>query len=213
MPLQPPPDPLDAFPERPPGDQPHTLYRIFWHRNPATGDLNSPWRFSSVPPGWNRFDLPDPEGTCYWSDRRYGAFLEVFRGATLIADTDVRARRIWTGTAPHLRLADLLAEAAYALGVTAAISTQPDYALPQAWAAILRHLGFDGLVGTCSHDPTSDALNIAVFGDAGTPNAVDGWTVDSAIIEDDTELIHEIAAFGARIVPVPFDVAVSPPPA
>lgn len=213
MPLRPPPVPLRAFPERSPDDQPQTLYRIFWHRNPATGDLNSPWRFSAVPPGSNRFDLPEPEGTCCWSDRRYGAFLEVFRGAPLIADADAKARRLWEGTPPDLKLADLLAEAAYPLGVTAAISTQPDYAIPQAWAAALRNLGFDGLVGTCSHDPSSVALNIAVFGHAGTPDSVVGWKTTSGGIEYDTALIHEIAAFGVRIARVPFDVAVSPPPA
>lgn len=212
MPLKSPPPGLAAFPERPPAPKEWALYRISWHRDPETGDLNGPWRFSGVPPGSNRFDLPDPEGTCYWSDRRYGAFVEVFRGAVLVAEADARARRLWTGAAPELWLADLLAEEAYAVGITAAVSAQPDYKQPQEWAAAVRKLGFDGLVGTCSHDPTSTALNVAIFGGAGTPTHQDGWTTTVGAVENDTDLLQELAAFGVRIAPVPYDVAVSPPP-
>ena len=63
---------LSAFPRTLP---PPVLYRLAFHRDP-TGAVTGPWRFGSVPPGANRFDLPVPHGTCSWSDRRYGALVQ-----------------------------------------------------------------------------------------------------------------------------------------
>ena len=188
------------------------LYRIYWHRDRVTGAVNSPWRFSAVPPGLGRFDLPSPDGTCYWSSRRYGAWVEVWRGATTIDVADLRARRLWAAQAPPLRLANLLSRTSYPYGVTAAISTQPDYALPQQWAGALRRAGFAGLVGSCSHDPASVALNVAVFGREGTPRRQRGWATTSGRIEHDAVLLTELASLGIRVAPVPFDVPTSPPP-
>ena len=60
MPLQPPPAQLSGFPTRRPSVSLRRLYRIYWHRDRVTGAVNSPWRFSAVPPGLGRFDLPSP---------------------------------------------------------------------------------------------------------------------------------------------------------
>jgi hypothetical protein len=213
MPLGPPPASLVGFPPRRPSASLRTLYRIFWHRDPVTGVENSPWRFSAIPGGRNRFDVPVPNGTCYWSSRRYGAWVEVFRGAKVVDVSDMRARRLWTGHAPVLRLANLLAPKAYSCGVTAAISTQPDYRLPQQWAEALRLRGFEGLVGSCSHDPGSTALSVAVFGKAGTPRTQPRWRTSSARVENDLLLVSELAKFGVYATPVPYNVAtVRPPP-
>lgn len=214
MPLRPPPaqiSGLSGFPTRRPSVSLRRLYRIYWHRDRVTGAVNSPWRFSAVPPGLGRFDLPSPEGTCYWSTRRYGAWVEVWRGATTVDLVDARARRLWIAQAPPLRLANLLSEAAYRYGVTAAISTEPDYDLPQQWAVALRRAGFAGLVGSCSHDPASVALNVAVFGREGTPRRQRGWTTTSGRIEHDAVLLTELAALGVRVAPAPFDVPTSSP--
>lgn len=213
MPLQSPPPDLTDFPERPTARSLRTLYRIVRHRDEESGDLRGPWFFSCVPPGSNRFDLPHPEGTCYWSDRRYGAFLEVFRNVPLVDEADAKARRLWAADAPALKLGDLLAPEAAAVGVTAAVSTQPDYEKPQEWAAAIRALGFEGVVGTCSHDPTSTALNIGVFGEAGTVEDPAGWATTAGSVDGDSELVSELVAFGVRIAPTPYDVAISPPPA
>ena len=213
MPLRPPPPPteLTGFPRRRSSARVRTLYRIFWHRD-RTGALNSPWRFSSLPSASEgRFDLPAPNGTCYWSSDRYGAFVEVFRGARTVEQSDLAHRRLATGSAPALVLAHLLAPRALPFGVTAAISTQPDYGLPQQWAASLHAAGFHGLVGTCSHDPSSAALNIAVFGPAGAPGAVSGWTTSAGPVLSDDALLRELAAFGVRIVPVPHTVPITTP--
>jgi hypothetical protein len=194
MPLTAPPADLAGFPPRRSTSSVRVLYRIFWHRDRGTGAPNSPWRFSTTPPGHNRYDVPAPNGTCYWTNRRYGAWVEVFRGAKLVDASDVRRRRIWTGNAPVLRLANLRAPKAYSYGVTAAISTQPDYTLPQQWAEALRRHGFDALVGSCSHDPSSTALNVAVFGKAGTPRTQPRWTTSRNRIEQDTELTFRTSA-------------------
>lgn len=212
MPLRPPPASLAGFPPRRTSASLRTLYRIFWHRDLATGVENSPWRFSTLPGGDGRFDVPAPNGTCYWSSRRYGAWVEVFRGVRAVDVSDARARRMWTGNAPVLRLANLLAPKAYSYGVTAAISTQPDYRLPQQWAEALRQSGFDGLVGSCSHDPGSNALSVAVFGKAGTPRTQPRWKTRSARIENDSALLRELARLGVYVMPVPFNVPTVKPP-
>lgn len=211
MPLQPPPATLVGFPTRGPATEQWTLYRIYRHRDPDDGHVNSPWRFSGTPPGRNRFDVATPYGTCYWSDQKYGAWLEVFRGATTVDLADARGRRLSTAHPPALRLADLLTKAAYRYGITAAVSTQPDYALPQQWAEALRGAGHQGLVGTCSHDPVSAALNVALFGRAGTPRSRPGWTTRASRIERDIELLAQLAAFGVRVAPVPYTVATVTP--
>lgn len=211
MPLQPPPVDLTGFPSRRTTSSLRTLYRIFWNRDQVTGATNRPWRFSTILARNNRFDVPAPRGTCYWSSRPYGAWVEVFRG--MVVDVaDARRRRIWTGRAPVLHLANLKASKAYPYGITAAISTQPDYMLPQQWAEALRRHGFDGLVGTCSRDPTSAALNVAVFGKAGTPRSRAGWRTSWNRIEDDVELLAEIATLGVHLAPVPYDVQTITPP-
>jgi hypothetical protein len=208
MPLAPPPEDLSAFPRRRSSASVRTLYRITWHRDRATGAVSGPWHFSHD--GRGRFDLPEPHGTCYWSNRRSGAFLEVFRGTSTVAATDLLARRLVIAQAPVLRLAHLLSPRALPYGVTAALSTQPDYALPQRWAMALHDAGFEGLVGSCSHDPTSRALNVAVFGAAGT-RAPGGWTTRTAPVQSDPVLLAELAPYGVRIVPVPHTVRTVPP--
>ena len=208
MPLQPPPADVAGFPARRSTPALRTLYRIFSMRG-RDGSARSVWHFTS---GANRFDVDPPHGTCYWSDRRYGAWVEVFRGAKLVDVADASRRRICTGSAPALRLANLLSRRAYLYGVTAAVSTQPDYVIPQQWAKVLLANGFSGVVGTCSHDPSSTALNVAVFGRAGTPRTQAGWRTTVARLETDPLLLAELASLGVHVATVPFSVPITPPP-
>jgi hypothetical protein len=215
MPLTPPPDDLTRFPRRRTSPSVRTLYRIFRERNQDTGEKNSPWHFSTITigsTGRNRFDVPQPNGTCYWSSQRYGAWVEVFQGCTRVDRADALLRRICTGQAPSLRLANLLSPKAGHFGITAAISTQPNYLLPQQWAEALRLRGFDGLVGTCSHDPSSKALNVAVFGEADTQSSQPPWTTSSTRLDQDTTLGIELAKLGVSIERVPYDVQTTTPP-
>jgi len=213
MPLQPPGN-LVGFPARRSSARLRTTYRICWHRDRAGAVSTSPWRFSSLPgPASGRFDVPAPLGTCYWSSHRYGAWLEVFRNATVVDSADAARRRLWIGHGPSTRLADLLSTRAYRYGVTAAISSQPDYTVPQLYAASLAAQGFHGVVGTCSHDTTSTALNIALFGPARPQAAHPGWTVSPSPVANDRSLLRELATYGVHVAPPPYSVPTTPPPA
>ncbi len=211
--LQGPPSNLRGFPMQPARQQSRTLYRIFHARHHTTGTLNPPWHYSSAPApaAGGRFDLPAPHGTCYWSDRRYGAWVEVFRGARLVDPVDARARRLHTAEAPALRLADVTAARAYSFGVTAELSTIDDYTLPQQWALALHAHGAEALRGTCRHDPTSRAHNIAVFGSAGRAARRRGWRTSRGPVETDLALLSELAGLGVRVPPVPRTVSVTTP--
>ncbi len=212
MPLQPPGD-LAGFPVRRSSARLRTTFRICWQRDRSGAVSTSPWHFSSLPGrASGRFDLPAPQGTCYWSSHRYGAWLEVFRNATVVDSADAARRTLWTGSGPPTRLADLLSPRASLYGVTAAISTQPDHTIPQLYAAGLAAQGFRGVVGSCSHDTTSAALNIALFGSAGHQPGEPGWTVSPSSVVSDRALLRELAKYGVRVAPPPHSVPTMPPP-
>ncbi len=210
MPLRTPPGNLRGFPPRRDSAALRSLFRVTRRR--PTPAPPSPWWFSQLPAGAGRFDLPTPEGTCYWSSPARGAVLETFRDTRLIAAPDVAARWLWQAAPPKLRLANLLAPRAAAFGVTAAVSSQPDYTLPRQWGAALRRAGFDGLVGSCSHDPASKALNVAIFGPGGRQPRRAGWTVRHGAIETHPGLLRQLAAFGVRIDTVPYTLPTVAPP-
>lgn len=205
-----PPEDLAGFPAL--RATPSRVYRIFFHRHHRTGAVNSPWNFTANPPGLNRFDLPLPAGTCYWSDRKYGSWVEVFRGTRVVDRADVTRRRLFTSAPPRLRLANTLAKAAYRFGVTGEMSTIVGYALPHAWAAALRTAGFAGLVARCRHDPSLTARSIAVFGPAGAHGRRRGWRVARTRLEVDAELATELGRLGVRISRRPHSVPITPPP-
>jgi RES domain len=157
-PLGLPPDDLSRFPAF--GvDRRRSLYRI--HRTEV-----GPWWFSGDSSG--RFDLRDGRGSCYLAVTPIGAFIEVFRVATVIPEAEVEARSLSSLVPPERRrLADCTVRAARKFGITAAISTQPDYTVPQAWAEALAAAGFGGIRYRLSHDPAQRELGVVLFGEAG----------------------------------------------
>ena len=206
-----PPASLRGYPALASRATPKTLFRIFHLRDRTTGALNSPWRFSSVPPGASRFDLTAPEGTCYWSDRRYGSWVEVWRGTGVVDRADVTRRAMFSATPPKLRLADTLALAAHSFGGTGELSTLIPYDLPQAWAQALRGHGFSGLVGRCRHDPSLAARNLAIFGPAGVVARRTGWTTRRSDLLGDPQLAAELAALKVQVAAVPHSVPITVP--
>jgi hypothetical protein len=158
-PLGLPPDDLSRFPVFELGRR-APLYRI--HRNDV-----SPWWFSSD--GSGRFDLRDGEhGTCYLAASAVGAFIEVFRRATVIPEAEVDVRSLSRLVPPQrVRLADCTVARARRFGITAAINTQPDYAAPQAWAAAFADAAFGGIRYRLSHNPAQRELGVALFGKQG----------------------------------------------
>lgn len=213
MPLQPPPAALRGFPSRGTSGSLGTLFRMTRRRDRTGALRRSPWWFSSADlPEPGRFDLPRPRGTCYWSSHRYGAWVETFRGTRQVAEEDLEHYTVWTARPPaSLRLANLRVKRAYVFGVTAEISTVADYELPQRWAAAFAKAGLDGVLGTCRHDPSSRALNVAVFGPAGPASKRVGWTVAAESSAQDRVLRTELAQLRVRVVPRPHDVPVAAP--
>jgi RES domain len=157
-PLGLPPDDLSRFPAF--GvDRRRSLYRI--HRTDV-----GPWWFSSD--GSGRFDLHDGRGSCYLADTPLGAFIEVFRVATVIPEAEVEARSLSSLVPPaRARLADCTVRAARRFGITGAINTQPDYTVPQAWAEAFAAAGFGGIRYRLGHDPAQRELGVVLFGNAG----------------------------------------------
>lgn len=117
-----------------------------------------------------RFDLPEPEGTCYLARDPLAALLELI-GPELesgtVSEDFLRQRRMRELRVPEeIGMADLTSRKASGFGVTAEIGTVVPYELPQAWAARLRAAGSGGLVYWLRHDP-SRAEGYALFGPHG----------------------------------------------
>jgi hypothetical protein len=127
-----------------------------------------PWWFGSSMQG--RFDLAEPEGTCYLATDEISALLEVIgpdleRGA--ISAELLRARSLRKLHLPEeLGLADLTSREAVRFGITAEIGTIVPYGCPQAWAAVLRATGSPGVAYWPRHDP-SRTVAVALFGPHG----------------------------------------------
>jgi hypothetical protein len=136
------------------------IYRL--HRR-----TRRPWYFSTS--GTGRFDLPEPDGTCYAALDPAVAFVEVFYGFRIVSTeelVDVVVSTMEVEAPSALRLADCTNPRAAAYGVTSEINTTVDYALTQRWAAALREAGFDGVRYWARHDPGRGPA-VALFGPAG----------------------------------------------
>ena len=206
------PPELGSFPARPlPTGA--VLHRITLRLDPD-GSVRKPWYFSaSGTPGSGRFDLLPPRGTCYFSDAKPGAFVEVFRRVGVIDRADLARRRLFTATrtGPALRLADLRARRAARFGVTADLSAGDDYTISQPAAQALFRAGFAGVAGTIRHDPSLRLRNVAVFGRAGAFASQRGWQGRRVGLELDRELAAEVVAYGYAVVDIPYDVTTTDP--
>jgi hypothetical protein len=117
-----------------------------------------------------RFDLPEPDGTCYLAMDEVTALLEVLgtdleRGA--VSSEFLNQRRL---RKLHLSreqsLSDLTSREATRFGITSEIGSIVPYECPQAWAAALRAAGSQGVVYWSRFDPARGA-SIALFGPHG----------------------------------------------
>ena len=190
-----------------------SVYRIVAHRDDA-GRVRSGWYFSSLPSDQaGRYDLPRPRGSCYFSDRRHGAWLEVFRASVIVDRRDVERRRLFTAsrTGVGVDLANLRSPAARRFGVTADLSAGDDYAVPQRWALALYRVGLAGVSSTVRHDPSLRARTIAIFGRAGSRSRVVGWQGGFMEILHDLELLRTLQTFGVAVLDPPYDVDIDFP--
>lgn len=127
-----------------------------------------PWWFGSSMKG--RFDLTEPDGTCYLAMNEISALLEVIgpdleRGAIsarFLSDRSLRKLRV----PEEQELSNLTSRQAVRFGVTTEISTVVPYGCPQAWAAKLRAVGSEGVVYWARHDPAHGEA-VALFAPHG----------------------------------------------
>lgn len=145
-----------------------------WRPGPGGGC----WWYSSAPssprarPG-GRFDLREPEGTCYLASTDGAAVRE--RVGRLLATHRPIPEYLYTGRVvsqvvlPDLDgpVADLTSEEAAALGVTVEIHSSPDYRLTARWAAQAHADGFGGLRYQPRFTP-GGAYALALFGPNGS---------------------------------------------
>ena len=181
-----------------------TLRGQSWFREhqerPGTGA--GCWYYASRPTDptrGGRFDLPEPEGTCYFADAEVVAAMErvgVFtaKGKPVPADnvTGRVVSEVDPGDLPPAA-ADLLApQAATAFGVTGELFTMPDYSVPQHWARASRAAGHAAVVYTPRFSPFGRA--IAVF-DASGPRA--------QATTGRRPLAQVLAIHGIQVAPIP----------
>ena len=127
-----------------------------------------PWWFGSTMQG--RFDLAEPQGTCYLATDEISALLEVI-GPDLLRGT-ISSEFLANRSLRQLRLpeerevADLTSREAVRFGVTAEIGTLAPYELPQAWATALCSFGHSGIAYWPRHDPARE-IAVALFGPHG----------------------------------------------
>ncbi len=137
------------------------LYRV-------TKKGRGPWWFNSS--GSGRFDLPEPEGTCYLATDAVAALLEIIgpdREGGLVSAELLAERNLHELRVPESRsLADLTDRRAVAFGMTLEIHSLPTYELTQSWAGSLSNAGAQGLRYFARHDPAA-GCSIALFGPAG----------------------------------------------
>lgn len=187
---------LERFPRRTlRGDR--TIYRL--HRS-ETGA----WWFSSD--GRGRFDpVGTDQGACYLAEQPLGAWVEVFRKRTLLAEAEVRERRLLSvQIGRDLRLADLTSRRALAFGYTASLGANEDYTESQAFAAAAVRAGFDGIRYWVRHDPRQQLYGLALYASAGAADPADpAWPGgDTDVISED--LVAEARRrFGYRVLPLP----------
>ena len=163
-----------------------------------------PWWFSDD--GSGRFDPVGVAGmgACYLAQDELGAFVEVFRTPTTIAQADIEGRRLCVVTlGRELQLADLCSRRALSYGVTAELGAGGDYEQSQQFAAEALEAGFDGVRWWVRHDPSQKLVGVALFGPAGAPSAPRKWPMPNPIELSDRLLTRARRDFGYRVVPRP----------
>lgn len=190
--LGPPPEDLQRFPAYRLGST-HVLARIH-KREHGVGFFSAD--------GSGRFDLAPPEGTCYLGEEPLASFVEVFREASVVAETLLLQKVL---SLIRLRaealLADVTQPKSRKFGVTGEIHTTTDHATTQAWAAAFRRADFGGVRYRVRHDPAQDLVGIALFGPGGAREDQFRTVSQSAI---PTELVTNAEErFGIVVLPIP----------
>lgn len=197
------PDELLDFPGAPPIEK---LHRISEHPEP--------WWFSSVgridSPDGGRFDLVEPDGTCYLAESVEGCLVEkLLRVPTRVVVAE-RLDELFHTTARSTRglhTADLSADAASGFGVNAEIHSTLDPAGARRWSIALRAAGFRALRHLVRADPTGALRGRAVFGTVGLHLRAPAGLATAIVTPLDLDVAtRALAAHHVRVLPIPHDV-------
>ncbi len=187
------------------------LFRIMkTYRN---GSSAAAWYFSSSDGGQpGRYDLPRPNGSCYFADDPAGAWLEVFRGQQVVPRQDIAVRSMVTAarTGDVLALADLTSPSAVKSGVTLDLSAGSHYKPSQFAALAAYQQKCLGIIGWIRHDPARRYRNFALFGRSGGHRSQRGWTTTIADLDGSAAAIAR--RLGVRVASIPFDMPTTTPP-
>jgi hypothetical protein len=137
-------------------------------------------------------------GACYLAEHPVAGLLENFKGVSVVDEQDIAAKAHFTVTLEaEIRLADCCVPAAGDFGVNGEIHTTTDYAMTQAWAAVLAQAGFAGVRYLCRSDSGMSLIGYAFFDRAGEASR-GRWPAgrDTAISED---ILEEAEAYGLRV--------------
>lgn len=179
------------------------LYRLYNRRRA------SPWWFASAPRDaaeGGRFDLPAPDGTCYFGTTSAAATLEGLQdllGTGLLHRSVLERLALAEIAAPATApvAAKLTTARATALGVTAGLWADADRALTQRWAAAL-HRVWEALYAGIQHDPTGRARAVALFDAAGEhpPAGRSRWRWTTRPAADDPRVASTLTRHGLVVV-------------
>ncbi len=195
-------------------------HRIYRHTDPQTGAPRAPLHFASGTGAAHegRWDLPQPNGSCYLADDAAVCVLEVLAPdlapggpRRLASETWLRQRRRVevVATDDVTGHADLDADAAFGYGVAGDLHTTDDRGLTQRWAAELRRHGHVGLRAHARTPPAGSAGTWTLFGPGGAagvppqPGLVAGAPTT---LHDDAALLRRLADHGVEFLPVPNEV-------
>ncbi|WP_104106429.1 RES domain-containing protein [Nocardioides sp. 616] len=154
------------------------------HRDRPTPDRGA-WHFASYAPGdegEGRFDLPNPDGTCYLASTETGAVNELVgpdcadRGwvdSDLVADRLLSRLRLPV----DVKAADTTSARASEFRATNELPVTERYDLTQAWADTLHRAGFGG-VYTVLRFTLGATRGLALFGISGAPDP--SWPGDAS---------------------------------
>jgi hypothetical protein len=172
------------------------LYRV--HRKP-------PWYFDASEHGRFNPTGASDRGACCWAEKPLGAFVEAFRTLRTLTDADVAARSLSEiELVEDLVVGNLTVKQALAAGVTAAITSGPDYTEPQQLASDVQGV-LHGLRYRARHDLSQQLIAIAWFGAAGSPTATEldhlptpaTEAIPAAVVAEAERL------FGYEVLPTP----------
>ncbi len=175
--------------------------------------FDSPWYFSAD--GSGRFDLEDPEGTCYLASDIVGALRETlgpdYMRGNLVAESFFINRTLWellprsTGLTDHI--ANLLDDGWNFIGLTNEIFDISSYILPRAWADCFRRAGWEGIRVRLRHLLSSERYGVALFGPAGAQPRDSRFydPIRASITRPTLDTFTSATGIGVDSTPVPLD--------